>query len=212
MLEELQLPYELVERARPVSRRVKAFAPSGKVPAYLEYDNETSETPSFVLTESVAINTYLADTYGQTHADSPQPLIPPVGTKERAKYNQVTACILSELDAQGLWVYRKHTPPMAQYFGGENPAGARVARQQFHRINTLLIQRCSPYLLGDHFSAADILYVHCLDWAKALQWNQDDEWQADAAAIEPYRRLCHSRPTYQRARTIRDESNKRAKL
>jgi glutathione S-transferase len=163
MLEELGVPYEHVD-AQPVSRRVKKFNPSGKVPVLLEYEDRSISTsnndqPSFVLTESVAINTYLGDCY-DVHKLA---LVPAVGTRERAIYDATVCSILSELDAQSLWIHRKHEG-MGQYFG-YIPDAVEHAAQHFQRMNGQVAQQVvtsgGPYLLGAKFTAADILYVHC---------------------------------------------------
>ena len=223
MLEELNLPYDLDERARPVSRHVTRFHKSGKVPVLLEYDHVQSEAshvdweafePSFALYESVAINNYLADTYG-THLNPPL-IPPPTLSRERATYDQIVSCILSELDAQGLWVYRKVTPPLCQFFDGPIPKAATLSRKQFDRINRDIFQQFlgdkGPFLLGEYFSAADILYVHCLDWAKSMQWHKPDEDAGSHFWPEPlefYRQNCQQRPAYQRAKVLRDASTRR---
>jgi glutathione S-transferase len=194
MLEELGIAYESVGNAMPATKRVLQYNKAGKIPVLLEYSSDSadeSQPPDFVLSESVAINTYLADKYGQG-------LVPLAGTRERAVYDQVVCCILSELDAQGLWIHRKHAGPLTQYFG-EIPEAAKAAEVQFTRVNKCVAAWLNPYILGEHFSAADILYVHCLDWSKALGWHES--WPEN---IEPYRQLCHARPAYQRAKALRD--------
>jgi len=193
MLEELGIPYENIA-AMPMSRGVRQFHKPGKVPVLLEYESPQSDQPSFTLYESVAINTYLADTYGSNAG-----LTPPFGTRDRAKYNQLVCCILSELDAQGLWIHRKHDAMGRQF--GNIPEAVLAAEQQFLRINKDIAGNLNPYLLGEQFTAADILYVHCLDWAKSIGWHES--WPSN---INPYRKLCHERPAYQRAKALRDEN------
>ena len=200
MLEELGVPYEHVASAMPVSREVRQYHKTGKVPVLLEYDNAASSSPSFVLSESVAINTYLADTYGKDSG-----LVPTTGTRERAVYNELVCCILSELDAQGLWIQRKHEA-LSKYFG-HIPEAVKAAETQFARVNEHIVTRLNPFLMGDDFSAADILYVHCLDWSKAIGWQAS--WPEN---VEPYRQMCHQRPGYQRAKVLRNaETTSRAK-
>ena len=190
MLEELGVEYESV-MAMPVSRRVKVYHKTGKVPVLLEFDDDTNEEPTFVLYESVAINTYLGDRYGNGE------LVPPASTRERAIYDQVTCCVLSELDAQGLWIHRKHES-LGLYFG-HIPAAVAAAEKQFHRINSDLASRLNPYLLGERFTAADIVYVHCLDWAISIGW--EHPWPEN---LEEYRRRCHERPAFVRAKAMQD--------
>jgi len=210
MLEELGLPYRIVEEAMPISRAVRKYVSTGKVPVLLEFDDKPTpdfQNPSFVLSESAAINSYLCDRYGgggllgEKEQQPPPQLIPPPCTRERALYDQAVSCILSELDAQGLWLHRKHEA-LAQHFGAI-PDAVVAARKQFDRINAHLAQQLHPYLLGSHFTAADILYVHCLDWAKGIGWH--GEWPSN---VESYRQLCHERPAYQRAKQLRDAGKK----
>ena len=194
MLEELGVPYENIQ-VMPVSRGVQKYNKTGKVPVLLEFDSVQQKDPSFVLYESVAINTYLGDKYGGTN----QGLVPPTGTRERATYDQTVCFILSEMDAQGLWIHRKHdTNAMAKFFG-DIPEAVVAAQKQFDRINDELATQLNPYLLGKTFTAADILYVHCLDWAKSIGWH--GSWPEN---VEGYRQLCHDRPAYQKAKALRD--------
>ena len=213
MLEELGVPYDHVD-AQPVSRRVKKFNPSGKVPVLLEFDKSGSngisnatgsnEEPSLVLTESVAINTYLGDCYDVHKID----LVPAVGTRERAIYDATVCSILSELDAQSLWIHRKHEG-MGQYFG-YIPDAVEHAGQQFQRMNAQISQQVvtsgGPYLLGTNFTAADILYVHCLDWASSIGWKK--QWPEHLAE---YRAKCHDRAAYQKVKSMQDVGEKARK-
>ena len=76
----------------------RALNPKGKIPV-LEDDD-------LVLTESVAIVTYLGDTYGRGSG-----LIPAANTVERAKYNEWCAFIQMELDAHTLYICLLYTSP-----------------------------------------------------------------------------------------------------
>lgn len=213
MLEELHLKnYTVDDSAMPVSTRVRQFVSTGKVPVLLEFDDasaaadaDTTATvqPSFVLSESSAINTYLADTYGEPGSAR---LVPPAGTRDRARYDEAVSCIVTELDAQGLWIHRKHETMAKQC--GAIPDAVAHARTQFDRVNQHLAGQLKPYLLGEGFSAADILYVHCLDWSKGIGWHAD--WPP---SVVSYRQLCHDRPAYQRAVVLRDTNKpKRAAI
>lgn len=193
MLEELGIPYEILD-LKPGSRNVKSYVESGKIPVLLEFDNEINidSPPSFTLYESSAINTYLADTYG-----SNKYLVPIPGTRERAIYDQTVSCIMTELDSQGLWIHRKHEA-MGKIFGYV-PDAVKEGKHNFTRINQQLSKQLNPYLLGKQFTAADILYIHCLDWSKSIGWHND--WPL---TIQPYRELCHQRLAYQEAKIKRD--------
>ena len=201
MMEELGLKnYQVNSKAMPVSKVVRQHVSTGKVPVLLEFDDnnkaimspeegkdELNCPPSFVLSESSAINTYLCDQYGGVELN----LIPPAGTRERAKYDETVSCITTELDCQGLWLHRKHKEDI--------PEVVPAARKQFERINRHLARQLNPYLLGRHFTAADVLYVHCLDWSKGIGWH--DQWPDH---LKEYRTLCQQRPAYQRAKLQRD--------
>ena len=141
----------------------------------------------FVLSEASAINTYLYDRYGlyssintrkipQGVDSTPDahPLVPPVGSTLRGQYDAVISCICTELDAQGLWMHRKHDVMSQQLTGSRpNPRAVFHAKDHFRRINTYLAYMCNPYLLGAHFTAADILYIHCLQWSQSIGWSND---------------------------------------
>jgi glutathione S-transferase len=248
------IPYYLVRNARPLSPYVKKFQPTGKIPVLMEFNlQETStlssystspftkesiidDTEAFVLSESSAINTYLYDQYGisGSHFDGfdeaySAPLVPPFGSPRRGQYDSLVSCICTELDSQGLWMHRKHDT-MAEQLTQQQPNQLAVmhAKEHFKRINQYLASLCRPYLLGQNFSAVDILYVHCLDWSKEIGWS--DTWPIDAdlldidsssitkpapdkspelsSVLHSYISLCHSRPAYQRAVAIRDGKSK----
>ena len=114
-------------------------------------------------------------------------------------------CIMSELDAQGLWIHRKHEA-LAQFFGGCPTA---VAHAKAHTARTIAIfssdlrRTGGPYLLGPDFSAADILFVHCCTWAENSGWGEAwttalREDDADMQALSSYLGRCRSRAAYQR--------------
>lgn len=182
MLEELRIPYTLLP-ALPRSSDVLTLNPAGKVPILKHGD--------FTMTESAAINTYLGDTFGD--------LVPKDG-QLRGRYEELVQCIMTELDAQGLWIHRKHEA-MKQFFG-DIPEAVLHAREHFcNTLNILLtrLREAGDYLLGD-FSAADILLVYCLDWATVIQWLPSDAINAELKPVlETYLQRCHQRDAYQRA-------------
>ena len=198
MLEELQVPYEHILLAKPWSKTAKQYHPQGKVPVIVDGD--------FVLYESVAINTYLGDKYGST-------LVPSVSTRQRALYNQTTLTILTEMDAQGLWIHRKHEQ-LAEYFGSASPQVIQEAKRQFVKAHKVMVSQLEsgggPYLLGKDFTAADILYIHCLNWAKSIEWFVTPE---PNTVLDTYMQLCKSRPAYQRtvAKRFAEEKEEKKK-
>lgn len=234
MLEELGIPYEHV-RAMPQSRKSKACHPLGKVPALIETTSSGDPTEEhspqpFVMYESAAMNTYLGDLVNTIGSGDQRRLVPLVGTHERGLYEQTVSCIMTELDSQGLWIHRKHET-MGKYFG-HIPDAVKHAKHHFDMVNATLAQQlhnndnskyyasaassrkstCN-FLVGSQFTAADILYVHCLDWSQSIGW--DEGWKKDAKLIE-YFDICKERPAFQRVAAIRMKEqqgmNRKSKL
>mmetsp|Transcript_8959 Transcript_8959/g.15038 ORF Transcript_8959/g.15038 Transcript_8959/m.15038 type:complete len:222 (-) Transcript_8959:18-683(-) len=200
MLEEIGVQYEHLSTAGPRSDDAKKHHPLGKIPALVAtYDDDDKR--QLTLYESAAINTFLGDAYDK--------LVPPPKTPERALYDQTIHFIMAELDAQALWIHRKHESLGHLY--GKSDEAVGTAKQQFQRANDILLKNLNPYLMGDAFTAADILYVHCLDWAEAIGWS--DAW--DSEKLDEYIKTCHDRPAYQRVVAKRNqerENRKKSKL
>lgn len=207
MLEELGVPYDHLATAAPWSKEAKEHHPMGKVPSLVAtYDNDHTTTEKLVLYESAAINTFLGDAFANDEgmvSPSSSLLVPPPRTRQRALYDQTVHCVMAEMDAQALWIHRKHES-LGRVFGKSEEAVAE-ARKQFRRANDSLARQLNPYLLGKDFTAADILYVRCLDWAKSIGWeeewnnNQEEESNHYTKDLHKYIDMCHSRPAYQRA-------------
>lgn len=197
MLEEMGIQFEHVA-AHPRTAEASAVNPFGKIPTLID--------GTLNMFESVAINTYLGDKYrGLPNCSH---LVPIAGTDSRGRYEALTCCLLSELDAQSLWIHRKHASDVAKLIGSVNPDAAAVAKVQFDRVMDVmakeLLSSGGDYMLGEHFSAVDILFVQCLNWGGAIGWG--DKWTSPAAEDEPMRALaaylerCRARPAYVRAK------------
>ena len=204
MMQELQLSFKHI-LCKPWSRVAKSVHPLGKVPSLLvEYpkilnEKESEEAPFFVF-ESAAINTFLGDLVREhddfnKNEDNARPiLVPAPGTKERARYESVVSFIMTELDAQSLWIHRKHED-LASVFG-EAPTAVKEAKRQFRNslkamedeLHVNASGDCS-YILPGGFSAADILFVDCCFWAKHIGWlvknNGDKDGSITQALIFP---------------------------
>ena len=93
-------------------------------------------------------------------------LAPPADARTRARYDHWCFFAMMELDANTLYVIRKHEDLHALY--GEAPAALDEARKGFARQAQAAATRLGdsgPYLLGDTFSGADILFTTCLNGA-----------------------------------------------
>lgn len=157
-----------------------ALNPRGKIPVLVDGD--------LVVSESAAIVTYLAETYGS----DANPLIPGA-YGARAKYFEWMSFISMELDATSLYVLRRHVDLHETY--GEAPAANDTAREYFLRM----IQSAVPampskgnFLLGRDFSGADILMISCLNFADRFDITLPPE-------ITAYRERVSARPAYQAA-------------
>ncbi|MDP6559577.1 MAG: glutathione S-transferase family protein [Candidatus Binatia bacterium] len=154
MLHELGLSYE----KRPIGPRTgetltpeyTRLNPKQKVPVL--------QIGDLTLSESAAIVTYLAETYGASRS-----LVPPASTPERAFYYEWCFFIMMELDAHTLYVLRKHMGLKDIY--GEAPNAVRTAREGFEKQIQVADQRLTAsghYILGETFTGADILLTTCL--------------------------------------------------
>ena len=187
MLAELDLPYE----RRPITSRsgetlTPAYTrlnPSQKIPTLQDGD--------FVLAESAAIVNYLGSAYGAA-----RDLCPPVNPRERARYDQWCFFVMMELDANTLYVIRKHEDLHAIY--GEAPNALQAARDGFVRqaqAAAVRLKAGGPYVLGENFSGADILFATALTGAirRGIEL---------PLLLQDYLRRITARAAYQRALQI----------
>jgi glutathione S-transferase len=156
-LHELGLDFEI----RPIQPRTgetqtpefTALSARQKIP--LLQDND------LVLTESAAIVAYLSDAYGQSHNR-----LLPADVKERAQCLEWCFFVISELDATSLYVMRRHGD--LRHIYGEAPTAneaASVYFQQQMRSVERVLENGTHYILGDRFTAADLLLATCVTWA-----------------------------------------------
>lgn len=164
MLEELGVPFEVVACGAR-SDEAKKYNPLGKIPALVDGDD--------VLTDSVAIMTYLGDKHGKLTA--------PAGTPARARQDAMTFWLIDEMDAI-LWAAAKHSFVF--------PAEVRVPaikdslKAEFIQASESLAARLDgPFLMGDEMTHADILAVHCINWSIGAKFPRVDEklgrWAAE---------------------------------
>ena len=184
--EELELTYtpRLIgsRTGETQSAEFRRLNPKEKIPVLCDGD--------LVLSESAAIVTYLADTYGRGNL-APLPFTP-----ERALYNQWLSFIQMELDAHTLYVMRKHKDLANLY--GEAPAAIETAIAGFNKQIQVVTEHLAtrPFLLGEHFTGADIMLTSILTWAQNYGFDLDSTLQTYTAAQT-------ARPAYKRAARLK---------
>lgn len=178
MLEELGLDYTF-EAAAPRSDAVRALNPTGKIPV-LVADGE-------VLTDSVAIMTYLADREGR--------LTYPAGTPARARQDAFTQRVHDDFDAP-LWTAARHSFILPEEH--RVPAIKPSLRWEVARHAAQLAGEVEgPFLMGEEMTVPDLVMAHCLSWAKVAKFD------LGVPFWEEYGARMQSRPAYARARDRR---------
>jgi glutathione S-transferase len=182
MLEELEVPYELV--------RLDPKKGDNKTPEYLAI-NPTGKVPSLVdgevkMFESAAIVAYLGDKYAD------RKLAPPVGAPERAAYYQWLFFGMTTLE-QPVGLYGQHTsslPPEKRV-----PHVAEDAKAAAERALTAVEKSMQgrEWLLG-RFTAADIILGGTVLWALGLKLLEGHP------ALVGYANRLKDRPAFQRSR------------
>ena len=176
LLEELGADYELhVLNMKTGEQRGAAYLavnPMGKVPAVRHGDA--------LVTEQVAVFIYLADLYADAG------LAPPIGDPLRGPYLRWIAfygsCFEPALVDRAM--KREAAPP------GTSPYGDYDTM-----LSTLTHQLASgPYLLGERFSAADVL------WGTALGWTTKFKLVPELPEIVSYMDRVNARPAVARVR------------
>lgn len=182
LLEEIGEPYELVRldmsKGEHKSPEYLKIHPHGVVPALVDGDLK--------MMESAAICMYLADKFPQKR------LAPPVGTPARGLYYQWMVYTMATLE-----------PPVLQIFMNtvmlpeEKRSAAAVdeARKTFAGVANTLTQALAgkKFLLGDDFSAADVMIGSTLAWGSFMGL------LAGQPVLEEYIKRLSERPAYQRA-------------
>ncbi|MFH1602850.1 MAG: glutathione S-transferase family protein [Pseudomonadota bacterium] len=182
-MHELGLGYE----RRPIGARnggnltpeYTKLNPSQKIPTVQDGD--------LVVSESAAIVNYLTTRYGA--ANNMQPPVDPV---ERSRYDMWCFFCMMELDADTLYIIRRHEDLHAIY--GEAPNAVKAAREIFVKQADAAAARlgAGPYAMGDRFTGADILLTTCLSGALR-------RGIALPKPLSDYLALTTSRAAYQRA-------------
>jgi len=141
-----------------------------------------------VLTESAAIVTYLSDAYGQ-----PGNSLFPADARGRARCLEWCFFVISELDATSLYVMRRHGD-LSHIYGeapSANDAAATYFQKQMRSVGRALGEG-GEYILGDRFTAADLLLSTCVTWAVRYRVPVGDR-------VMSYNKRVTARPAYARA-------------
>jgi glutathione S-transferase len=177
LLEELQVPYEveLMDRKSGALQKPEFLAinPLGKVPALRDEDGE-------VVTEQVAILLHLADLFPRAG------LAPQIGEPARGPY------------LRWMVFYAACFEPALVDHALQRPAGPRGMSPygEYDTVMGTLLTAlgAGPYLLGEDFSAVDVL------WGTALEWTSKFKMVPEVLAITDYVARLIERPGFVRAR------------
>ncbi len=175
-LEELGLEYDHIDAA-PHSEAITRVSPAGKVPV-LVADGD-------VLTDSVAIMTFLADRHGAL-GFAP-------GTVARARQDSLTHLILDEFDAL-LWTAARHSfvlPESLRLPAINDSLIWEFTRSQAHMVARM--DATGPFLMGDTVTIADILLAHCCGWAA------NAKFPITELRLQDHMAMMRARPSFGRA-------------
>jgi glutathione S-transferase len=184
MAEECGVPYEHEDLTRYAtmpekSAAVREISPIGKIPVITD--------GNFTLSESMAINLYLAKKYGRH--------LWPTGEQEQAKVLQWSFFAVTEVD-----------PPLAQLMiertfrkeGERNVENERKNAEIVKRPLAALESHLAghPWLVGSSFTVADLNVASVLTLATSAK-----QEMTDYPHIEAWLKRCQDRPAYRKATT-----------
>jgi len=182
LLEELGVPYDLhVLNMKAGEQRQPAYLainPMGKVPAIVHN--------GALITEQPAVYLYLADLYPDAG------LAPPIGDPLRGPYLRWLVFYGSSFEPALVdrSMKRESAPASTSPYGDFDT--------MYNTLNSQLAK--GPYLFGERFTAADVL------WGIALAWTMGFKLVPESPALKAYVERVNSRPAIRRA------SEKDAKL
>jgi len=178
LLEELEAPHELkILNMKAGEQRQPPYLginPMGKVPAILHR--------GVLITEQVAIYLYLADLFHEAG------LAPALGDPDRGPYLRWLVYYGSCFEPAVVDLAMKREPaPLAMCPYGD-----------YDTMLKTLVDRLSagPYVLGDRFSAADLL------WAGALTWTTGFKLVPELPAITDYIARVTRRPAFGKIKAL----------
>jgi glutathione S-transferase len=176
LMEELGVPYDLqvlsLKTKEQRSDKYLAVNPMGKVPAVMH--------KGMLVTEQPAVYMYVADLYPE------KGLAPPIGDALRGPYLRWMVYYGSSFEPAVVDRASKHPPvdpstcPYGDYDTMLNTLDSQLSR--------------GPWILGEKFTAADIL------WGMALAWTTGFKLVPETPTIKAYIERANARPSIQRAR------------
>lgn len=178
LLEELGMAYQHI----PVDFRGKAthepafraINPNGRIPAMVDGE--------LVLFESMAINLYLASRYDEGHG------LWPADVADQGRTYQWSFWVMSEVEHPLLSVMMHASVlPSEQRDPQKVARNTGILQQPFAVLEQALAE--TDYLLGDHFSLADLNVAAVLSWARAARMQL-----GDYPRLQAWLKRCTSRP------------------
>lgn len=176
LLEELAADYELhplnLKAGEQRAPAYLAINPMGKVPAILH--------DGALVTEQVAVFLYLADLYPEAG------LTPAIGDSLRGPFLRWMVFYASCFEPALMDRSQKNTPaPRSTSPYGDVDTMLQTLKEQLAK---------GPYILGDKFTVADVL------WATALTWTTMFKLVPELPVIKAYIDRVNARPSVARAR------------
>ncbi len=180
LLEEAGVPFERVridirDEAAKSAPAFRAVSPLGKVPAL--------EDGPAKLTDSGAICIYVADRYPQSK------LAPPVDDPRRAAFLQWVTFNNSMLEPAMVEKFQKFAPNPKSHGYGSYDA-------MIGQLRDGLAHSGGDWILGDRFSAADVMLGTGAQWLVQFGLEPNDE------VLKAYVARCAARPAFQRAMAL----------
>ncbi|MCY0990947.1 glutathione S-transferase family protein [Nannocystis sp. ILAH1] len=180
-LEETGLAHEVVHlslaRAEHKSAEYLKIHPLGSVPALVDGDQ--------VVLESAAICMYIAE------KDPERRLVPPEGSIARAHYYQWIFFSMTNIDSMVHGPYLRAFPRPPELRSTAATDDERAALRRY--LNLLDDRLAAGWVLGQHFTTADIILGGLLEWADVCGLLRD------AGPAEGYLARLRERPAFRRA-------------
>jgi glutathione S-transferase len=177
LLNELGLEYEMLPvylmQGENQQQDFLTLNPAGKVPVLVD--------GSLVLTESAAIQLYLAD-------KNPQAGFIPEAVEDRAQMYRWIFFLVTEIE-QPLWRIARHSFVYPEE--KRLPQDVSLARQECVEMVAVLERHMEKreFMVGDRLSVADFNAAYILDWAN------EEKMLDGAPRLREYLRSMYARPT-----------------